>query len=220
VISWLRKGCCRLGRPIGRQGAPAKKGGLSSHDHNCGGATLLHCFLHLEIDAAAARERIHMVGRCEARGNIKESTFSFARARQGLRRFVIKQRRNMNRYSESLHSYLYGCHLQKYSTRMRPEDKISLLSALSHLDIPPHISYSVYICYNPLSLALTSLLHLPDIHQRIYSTRHISQLLPHIRSYYIYISQILPFLFLIQASTNALNGGEGLPGRDLNSGWN
>ena len=39
VISWLRKGCCRLGRPTGilRQGAPAKKGGLSSHDHNCGG---------------------------------------------------------------------------------------------------------------------------------------------------------------------------------------
>ena len=54
------------------------------------GATLLHCFLHLEIDTAA-RERIHMVGRCEARGNIKESTFSFARARRGLRRFVIKQ---------------------------------------------------------------------------------------------------------------------------------
>ena len=36
---------------------------------------------------------------------IKESTFSFARARRGLRRFVIKQRRNMNRYSGSLHSY-------------------------------------------------------------------------------------------------------------------
>jgi len=118
------------------------------------------------------------------------------------------------------HGWTMWSHLQKYSTRMIPEDKISLLSALSHLDIPPHISYNVYICYNPLSLALTSLLHLPDIHQRIYNTHHISQSLPHIRSYYIYISQILPFLFLIQASTNALNGGEGLPGRDLNSGWN
>jgi len=32
------------------------------------GATLLHCFLHLEIDVAA-RERIHMVGRCGAKGN-------------------------------------------------------------------------------------------------------------------------------------------------------
>ena len=66
VISWLRKGCCRLGRPIGRQGAPTKKGGLSSHDHNWEGA--LHFFLHLEIDVAA-RERIHIVGRCGARGD-------------------------------------------------------------------------------------------------------------------------------------------------------
>jgi len=38
------------------RGRPRKRGGLSSHDHNRNipeGATLLHCFLHLEIDVAA-----------------------------------------------------------------------------------------------------------------------------------------------------------------------
>ena len=57
-----------MGRPIGRQGAPAKKEDYQATTTTAEGATLLHCFLHLEIDVAA-RERIHMVGRCEARGN-------------------------------------------------------------------------------------------------------------------------------------------------------
>jgi len=55
VISWLRKGCCRLGRHTGilRQGAPAKKEDYQATTTTAEGATLLHCFLHLEIDIAA-----------------------------------------------------------------------------------------------------------------------------------------------------------------------
>ena len=71
VISWwLRKGCCRLERPKGilRQGASAKKEDYQATTTTAEGATLLHCFLHLKIDTAA-RERIHMVGRCGAKGN-------------------------------------------------------------------------------------------------------------------------------------------------------